>query len=129
MNRFGSHPNHENRPLYEGPRLRASLEARRAVSFFLTLAHHRACIYSCENRAGKVVRVSPIKHNKRDMTALDHTGANDIKNDIGTCTAPPHSNRGADKKNIILTGVTLQRRSAGHLVLMVVRQYKHTLAI
>ena len=34
MNRFGSHPNHENRPLYEGPPPQGLSEARRAGSFF-----------------------------------------------------------------------------------------------
>jgi hypothetical protein len=35
MNRFGSHPIHENRPLYEGPPPQGLSEARRAGSFFL----------------------------------------------------------------------------------------------
>ena len=34
VNRFRSHPNHENCLLYEGPRFRASLESRRDGSFF-----------------------------------------------------------------------------------------------
>jgi hypothetical protein len=35
MNRFSSHPNHENRPLYEGPPPQDLSEARQEGSFFL----------------------------------------------------------------------------------------------
>jgi hypothetical protein len=34
MNRFGSHPNHENCSLYEGPLPHGLSEARRVGSFF-----------------------------------------------------------------------------------------------
>jgi hypothetical protein len=34
MNRFSSHPNHENRPLYEGPQPQDLSEARREGSVF-----------------------------------------------------------------------------------------------
>ncbi len=36
MNRFGSHPNHENHPLYEGLPHQGISEARRAGSFLVT---------------------------------------------------------------------------------------------
>jgi len=35
MNRFGSHPNPENRPLYEGPPVQGLSEAWRTGSFFV----------------------------------------------------------------------------------------------
>ena len=34
MNRLGSYPNHENRPLYERPQHQGLYEARRAGGFF-----------------------------------------------------------------------------------------------
>ena len=34
MNRFGSHPNHENRTIYEGPPHQGLSKARRPGSFF-----------------------------------------------------------------------------------------------
>jgi hypothetical protein len=34
MNRFSSHPNHENHDIYEGPPPQGISEARRAESFF-----------------------------------------------------------------------------------------------
>ena len=34
MNRFGSHQNHENRNIYEGPPSQGLSEARRAGNFF-----------------------------------------------------------------------------------------------
>jgi hypothetical protein len=42
MNRFGSHPIHENRPLYEGPPPQGPSEARRAGSFFWIFSHRTA---------------------------------------------------------------------------------------
>jgi hypothetical protein len=42
MNRFGSHPNHENRPVYEGPRLMASQRHGRQRVFFEFFSHRSA---------------------------------------------------------------------------------------
>jgi hypothetical protein len=47
MNQFSSHPNHENRPLYEGPPPQGLSEARRAGRFFEFLVtcppHRKPC--------------------------------------------------------------------------------------
>ena len=42
MNRFGSHPKHENHPLYEGPPPQGLSEVRRVGSFFWIFSHRSA---------------------------------------------------------------------------------------
>jgi len=47
MHRFGSHPNHENRPLHEGSRLRASraTAGKDFFEFLVTYPPHKEALF------------------------------------------------------------------------------------
>ena len=64
--------------------MQRNLSERKDPALFL--ADNTAFECTGKNRAGKVIRITPVKHYQRDMAALDNTGSDDIEHGIGSCS-------------------------------------------